>query len=236
MILQRLAIICLLCLPLSLAAQWDDDQKDEDSTYYEDDFVKDTLSTAHIGFVAGGNIQSLFYTVDKQSTVVDSLQYGNNSPKMAFTFGLVFDKEINDKWTYRTGLWISISQLNMQYIYRNVAVDYSFNYALLEIPLEVQYAFKSNKKGLFWTAGVKASFDITRGDDLLLRNYDMKKFNLLLGTGPGFRWQLSSGNRVSTATSFNLGIINLLTDDSQLYNQSLNSMHLWQIQLLLGIN
>lgn len=229
-----LGVICFLCISFVAYSQED---YEEDSTYYEDDFSRDTTSTKHMGFFIGLTSQALLITPSNpEENKDDSISFNSSSPEVGFVLGLVFDKDLGDRFWLRTGTIISISKLNINHEHKEVTEDYTFNYSTLEIPIWGQYAFKHRRKGLSWGAGFTPSIDISKRVEVNTRLYELSRMDLLFGTGPGFAWDLPTGSIVNLALVFNVGLTNLFTDSDNGYNRSIDQGRRYQIQLLLGIN
>lgn len=231
--LVRFILFCFLLFPLSGASQQYDIE--EDSMLYEDYYV-DTTKSIHIGIEVGGNVQSLFYSINSDYEHSDSILFNGSTPSIGYTIGLSFAKDISDKLWLKSGIYISISKLNIKYDYQNSNNNYSFNHSTLEVPFYLQYSFKNRREGLSWGTGFKASIDITRDEDIEARLFKLNTFDLLLGTGPNYRWKLISGNSVDLSIMLNVGLINIIGENSSIYNQSLNAGHRWQLLFLLGFN
>lgn len=229
---KSLIIISFLVLPFLAFSQNDDD---EDSSYYDYDYVKDTTSTFHIGFAGGANIQSLFYSKNEGNLYSDSISYSSSTPQIGYTFGIIIENDFSDKWWFKSGVYVSISKLNLNYSYRN-QTNYTFNHSTLEVPLWFQYAFKDIRKGASWGMGIKGSFDITRSEDRDRRLYEMHRAELLLGTGPTMRWQMGSGKFINLSLGINASVFNLFAENNSAYNQTMNWGRRWQLQILLALD
>ncbi len=229
---KSLIIISILIFPIIAFSQYDDD---EDSSYYKNDYVKDTTSTFHIGFAGGANIQSLFYSKNENSQYSDSIIYTSSTPQIGYTFGIVIEKDLSDKWWFKSGVYVSVSKLNLNYDY-NGQTNYTFNHSTLEIPLWYQYAFKDIRKGGSWGMGIKGSFDISRSEDRDRRIYEMHRAELLLGTGPTMRWQMGSGKFINLSLGINVSVFNLFDNNNNIYNQTMNWGRRWQLQVLLALD
>ncbi len=224
----KIILFNLLIIPLISFAQ---NSNIENDSLYDDDYV-DTVSTLHIGFTGGGVVQGLFYKENNSNN--DSINIIGSSPNTGFSLGLYLDKEINKKLWFRSGVFISISKLNLEYKYKAKQNNYTFNYSTLEIPFWLQYAFKSKKKGLSWGAGAKASMDISRSEDIDNRLFKLKSFDLSIGTGPNYRINLVTANKIDLSLTLNFGILNLMDSSSSIYNQSIEAAFRWQLQFLIG--
>lgn len=232
---KSILIICFFWIPLLSFSQIDD-ELEEDSAYFEDDFIKDTTSTTHIGFVIGGISQGVYYKVNTNISEADSLSFDKGKPNVGFMLGLIYDKDLSDRLWLRSGLFVSVSKLNITYDYQNSHHNYYFNHSTLEVPFWLNYAFSDLRKGLSWGAGLKGSLDISKKEDKNDRVFKLNAAELLIGTGPGMRWQLGSGNLINASLGFNVSVFNLFTDNSNNYNQSIDSGRRWQVQLIFGIN
>lgn len=221
-------ILSLLCLRVFA--------QEEDSTYYEDDFIKDTTSTFHIGFSLGVIAQAMFYTGNENSIYGDSISFSRSIPNGGFSIGVMVERDFSSKIWLRTGLNINISKMNISYVYKENLINYNYNYSTLEIPLWLQYAFKTKQRGLSWGAEVKPSFDISHAVDYNNRLFEIRKTTLLLGSGPSMRWQLPSGNWLNFSLGFNIGILNVFKDVDNIYNNSIKSGRPWQIQMLISLD
>jgi len=222
-----------MLLPLLSMAQ--NSSIEDDSMFYEDYYV-DTTATIHIGFSGGGVVQGLFYKENTAYQFNDSIIFQGSKPNAGFSLGLYLDKDINEQLWLRTGLFVSVSKLNISYDYQKQNIKYNFNHSTLEFPIWVQYAIRNKEKGLSWGLGLKASIDISRSEDVDVRLFELNSFDMAIGTGPNYRFELISGNKVDLSMSFNVGIINLITDNKSVYNQSVMFAHRWQLVFLLGFN
>lgn len=210
--------------------------QDVDSTYIEDDFIKDTTSIWHIGFSLGGMAQGMLFTSDNESFTRDSISSNSSKPNSGFAFGLIVERDFSSKLWLRTGLNINISKMNISYIYKENSFNYNYNYSSMELPLWLQYAFKTKQRGFSWGAGIKPSLDISHAVDYNNRLFEIKKATLLIGTGPSMRWQLPSGNWVNLSLGLNIGLLNVFKDVNNIYNNSIQSGRPWQVQMLISLN
>lgn len=224
---KALIIFILSLLSLTSIAQ------EEDSTFYEDDFIKDTTSTIHIGFTFGGLSQAVIYNA---SNNVDSLSISNSKPSLGFTFGIIVERDFSDKLWLRTGVNINISTMNISYKYNSISSNYYFNLSTLEVPIWFQYAFKTKQRGLSWGAGIKPNLDISRTIDYNNRLFEIKKATVLVGTGPNTRWQLNSGRWINLSLTFNIGLFNVFKTADNIYNNSIKSGRPWQFQMLISLD
>ncbi len=227
---KALLIISLFFIFSNLSSQ------DIDSSYIDDDFIKDTTAIWHIGFSVGGIAQSLLYSANNEALVADSISISAGKPNTGFAFGLIVERDFSDKLWLRTGLNINISKMNINYIYKEKPIDYNFNYSTLELPLWLQYAFKTKQRGWSWGAGIKPSLDITHAVDYNNRLFDIRKTTILVGTGPSRRWQLNSGRWVNISLAINIGIFNIFKETNNIYNNSISGGRPWQLQMLLSLN
>ncbi len=211
-------------------------QIQSDTSWVEDDFVKDTTANWHIGFTIGLSTQLLSYASNASSGVGDSILLKSSYPAAGVVVGIVVDHDYSDKLWLRTGLLFNIAKLNVNYNYNNEDHSYFFNYSSMEIPLWLQYAFKRKNRGLSWGSGVKLTMDVSRLEDVDNRLFKLRKLNLMLGTGPSFRWHIKSGYWVNLYMALNMNVNNFFVNGNDIYNQSVKSGRLWQLQLLLALN
>ncbi len=208
--------------------------QDIDSNDYIDDFVKDTTSTLHIGFSIGGFSQTMLYNANKQNN--DSISPSPGNPNIGITIGLLVEKDLTQKLWFKTGLNINISKININYKYKGINNNYNFNYPSIEVPIWLQYAFKTKQRGWSWGAGIKPSLDISHAVDFNNRLFEIKKTNLLIGTGPTKRWQLNSGHWVNLSFAFDIGLLNVFKNVDNIYNNSIATGRPWHFQVLLSID
>ena len=225
-------LIVLIILSLGSFAQ-----QENDSLYYDDYYTKDTNSTTHFGLSVGMVIQALIYSTNNTNCICDSISAIGSKPNIGYNIGIVFDKDISKKMWIHTGFQINISKLNLLYSKSGNEVDYSFSYSTLEFPLWLNRSFNNKSEGMAWGGGLSPSIDISKKSDRTLRDFTLNRFELLLGTGPSWRWQLPSGSFVSTNLVFNIGLFNIFdTDAKSVYNNVVKSGRRYQIQFFISLN
>ena len=210
-------------------------QEETDSTYFDEEYSKDTTATFHFGFTVGGVFQGLLYSENKSNFDNDSVKLTGTTPQTGFCVGVILDKDFGEKLWLRTGVLLNISKLNLQYEYKDKE-NYTFSYSTLEIPIWLQYAFKNKRKGLSWGAGVKGTIDISKKSDRALRTFKLNKYELMLGTGPAMRWELPSHSMINAQLAFNIGLLNIFDKADNIHSRAVDSGQRWQIQLLLSLN
>ena len=212
-------------------------QIEDDSTYVDDYYSKDTNSTTHFGLSIGMVMQGLLYTPNITDCINDTISIIGTNAKIGYNIGIILDKDLSEKLWLRTGIQVNISKLNMRYSIRDEVYDYSFTYSTLELPIWLNRLFNSNSEGMSWGLGLSPSIDISKESDRILRDFSLNRFELLLGTGPSWRWQLPSGSYVNTHMVFNIGLFSIFDSDaSNPYNNSVNSGRRYQLQFLISLN
>ena len=211
-------------------------QSEEDSAYYED-YTKDTNSVFHFGFIMGGSAHGLLYSDDNDLAKTDTFNILNSKVQFGLSIGIIIEKDFSEKLWLRSGVHINLSKLNLDYMYRNEHINYTFNYSSLEFPIWLQYSFKNKRRGLSWGGGFTSSVDITRKSDKKVRDISFNSFDLLVGTGPSWRWMLPSGSYLNTSLVLNIGVLNFIDESSEkVINQYIVSTHRWQLQLFISLN
>ena len=208
-----------------------------DSTYYEDDYTKDSNSTFHFGLSIGVVAQGLIYKENISNCTCDSLNINGASINSGYNIGIVFDKDITENLWFHSGIQINISKLNINYKNKLKTIDYTFSYSTLQVPLWGQYAFKNKRRGLSWGGGITPSIDISKQSDRELRDFTLNRFELLAGTGPSMRWVLPSGSFLNTSLVFNIGTYNIFKNSStSIYNETMESGLRYSIILIFSLN
>ena len=225
-------LIVLIILSLGSFAQ-----QDNDSLYYDDYYTKDTNSTTHFGLSVGLVMQGLIYSSNNTDCIGDSISAIGSKPNIGYNIGIVFDKDLSKKLWIHTGFQINISKLNLRYTINGDEVDYDFTYSTVEFPLWLNRSFNNKSEGMAWGGGLSPSFDISKKSDQTLRNFTLNKFEILLGTGPSWRWRLPSGSFLNANVVFNIGLFNIFESNANsAYNNAVKSGRRYQLQFLVSLN
>ncbi len=226
-------LIVLIILSLGSFAQ-----QESDSLYYDDYYTKDTNSTTHFGLSVGLVMQGLIYSTNNTDCIGDSISVIGSKPNIGYNIGIVFDKDLSKRLWIHTGFQINISKLNLRYAINGNEVDYDFTYSTVEFPLWLNRSFNNKSEGMAWGGGLSPSFDISKESDQTLRNFTLNRFELLLGTGPSWRWRLSSGSFLNANVVFNIGLFNIFDSNNanSAYNNAVKSGRRYQLQFLISLN
>ena len=193
----------------------------------------DTNYTHPIGFSAGGG---LMFSNISISGIVQKDTFSNlgTSPKGLFNIGILYNKNLSNRFSFQTGLMFNISKVSVSYSLNGNDAEEISNYSTAAVPLYLLWNPNGNKSGIFLTAGAAANLDISKKSDKNNRLFPMRTFSVSFGGALGYRIK-TYASVIETRLFFKTFPFNILKNDDSIYSNALENMKLWSTGLLISI-
>jgi len=232
MIRYILLILIIFTSVLGFAQDYDD----EDTSYYEPMFERDTLARVHVGMKAGTLMQGVILKTGSDPDFTDSIYSWNSEKRIGFLFGIAFDVRLSPHWNMATGMDFVISSIKMNINYDSSSFEENTNYSTLQIPAWFNYAPKLKPNRMHFGGGAIFAADISKRVERYGRLIQLKPINLMLGIGVGYRLQLPTKSNLNFDLQLHYGILNLVSDDNNFYNNGMDALNLWDITFTVSLN
>jgi len=228
--------ILLLILIMSSSMAFAQEELESDTSYYSPMFERDTTARMHVGVKVGTFLQGINYYENTNNLVADSFSNWSSDNHIGFLFGINMDIKLSPRLSLGTGLDIAISRISMKAKMGNSQLDDYTNYSTLQIPAWLNFSPKQKPNRLHFGGGAIFATDISKRDERYNRLIRLNSINLMLGLGVGYRIQLPTKSNLNFDLQLHYGILNLVSDEDNIYNNSLSSMYLWEIAFFVSMN
>lgn len=209
---------------------------ESDTNYYAPMFERDTTARLHVGVKVGTFFQGINYNENTNTLVADSFSNWSSDNHIGFLFGINMDIKLSPRLSLGTGLDIAISKISMKAKMGKSQLDGYTNYSTLQIPAWLIFSPKQKPNRFHYGGGAIFAADISKRDERYNRLIRLNTINLMLGLGFGYRIQLPTKSNLNFDLQLHYGILNLVSDEDNIYNNSLNSMYLWEIAFYVSMN
>ncbi|RLD65239.1 MAG: hypothetical protein DRI84_07195 [Bacteroidetes bacterium] len=229
--------IFLLLLSFSfLGLHAQEDYEENDTSFFVPAFERDTNARVHVGAIVGLHLQGINYKVNQDPIFTDSISNWSSNNNIGFSFGIIVDTRLTAHLSLESGLHIMISKLQLNYRYKDKDYEPVTNYSTLQVPAWINYAPKIQNNRFHYGAGAIFTTDISRRDEKYNRNILLNEVNLLVGIGFGYRMRLPSLSNLNFDLQLHYGLLNLVADDENYYNQAVDNINIWDISLYISMD
>jgi len=209
---------------------------ESDTSEYIPAFERDTSSRVHAGAIGGLHYRGVVFKANSNPQYSDSVGNWNNDPQIGFSFGIIVNTRLNDHLDFVSGLNFMVSKLQMSFTRNGENIDQFTNYSTLQIPLWLNYAPKKKANRLYFGLGTILTTDVSRRDEKLNRTILFNGFNMLVGSGVGFRKRLPTYFNLNFELQVHYSLLNLVADEPNYYNQAMETLKIWDISFYISID
>ncbi|MCK5857355.1 MAG: PorT family protein [Bacteroidales bacterium] len=207
-----------------------------DTNYYSPMLERDTLRSTHVGMKVGGIVQGVKYKANASKEYTDSIGSWSSQNRLGFMFALILEIKLNPHWNMETGMSIVSSKIGIKAHHELETVDGTSNYSTLQIPVWINYSPKVAANRMYFGVGANFAVEISKRDERYNRLIRYNGTNMLVGVGMGYRFQLPSKANLDVGVQLHYGLLNMVDDVDNYYNDAMTSMNNWDVTFYIAIN
>lgn len=228
--------ILIILIIFSSVKSYAQDYSDEDTSFYEPMFERDTLARLHIGVKVGALMQGVVFKANTAPLYADSINSWGSTNQIGFIFGIAFDIRLSPHWHMETGTDFAISSIKMSAQQNSGVIEERTNYSTVQIPFWINYAPKLKSRRMHIGGGAIVAADISKRVERYGRLIQLKPINLMVGLGVGYRMQLPTKSNLNFDLQVHYGLLNLVTDDDNFYNNAMDALNIWEVSFFVSLN